>query len=788
MNGLQFRTVLTSVRPARVAALINQLDQDWQSCSLRTIEYFSTIWGGAHNIIVPTDGQEIPGAFWDILEAYDADYFSFYYKTGLDEKNDHPERYEKCLNDTVQNYIQENGAEDVEEARQQIDRLLSERPFIDAVPDQLQQQIKRRLAPFHVGEHVIEGGLGLNARAGYPLAALAKFLHNTDHSNQLAMHKPAYAGLFRLWLASITGLAGSAYNDIVSLNRIVPFDYEESSQDQIEYVVRNGQVARDQREWVTPFELANINLGLYRSKYASSLVGPIIVVVGNTIFDYCLYYCLSRMIRFVTWMPLEWLRLDENIYKQYIYSLEYLKLDMQTFPKMIFVSHSLGQADLEGEASKIIKLCSHISEDEVEIRQSIKSLLKHPLRLYELDNADRASSVMTRDGTFIDMFNTPKPKHFKKVEPYEHRWITEVNVLGHQLPRHPELGHWVTRHSIITSDTARVSKYGIAYLCPSSAYFGGDIDTSLIKPTIYVPTADKVFDYIFMKEGYRAALSDKGIYAQRTLNKFGTLEVLGTVLRDEHYRSLLLKYLEKNRPEKGVHDEGCYLSDRRRYLNFPTANKLIGDERKSQRIIETLVQLGVLYRGYVFKCRICKDAAWFGLGETSQLFTCKRCATQQYISTDSYWYESFQPGLFYKLDEIIYQYLTHNGYVATLCLDYLRRKQEASFLFTFDVELVSSESGIGEEKQELDVLCIQDGNIFLGEAKIENRLGKNGASEVTEIRKYYNLVRKIGARGVIFATFSDAWAPQTLANIENTVTDKSIEVILLNREELLLVD
>jgi hypothetical protein len=123
--------------------------------------------------------------------------------------------------------------------------------------------------------------------------------------------------------------------------------------------------------------------------------------------------------------------------------------------------------------------------------------------------------------------------------------------------------------------------------------------------------------------------------------------------------------------------------------------------------------------------------------------------------------------------------------VATLALDQLRMRCENSFLFTPDLDVIKPRSNSKEEKKELDILCIRDGIITLGEAKKENRLGVGGRKEVHEIRKYFYLAKEIGARALVFATFSDAWSPETIKNVNEIVTDKAIEVITLTRQELL---
>jgi hypothetical protein len=92
--------------------------------------------------------------------------------------------------------------------------------------------------------------------------------------------------------------------------------------------------------------------------------------------------------------------------------------------------------------------------------------------------------------------------------------------------------------------------------------------------------------------------------------------------------------------------------------------------------------------------------------------------------------------------------------VATLALDQLRMRCENSFLFTPDLELIRPRSNSKEEKKELDILCVRDGIITLGEAKKENRLGVGGGNEVREIHKYFYLAKEIGARALVFVSLA----------------------------------
>jgi hypothetical protein len=334
---------------------------------------------------------------------------------------------------------------------------------------------------------------------------------------------------------------------------------------------------------------------------------------------------------------------------------------------------------------------------------------------------------------------------------------------------------------MLTTNGARVSKSGLAYFCPNAGYAGGDIDTTLVRPTIFIPDVSQMFEHLFEIEGYNATPSDKGLFARDTVEKFGSLTIVATLLRPTPMREMLLKFLDHIKPAQGVRDEGAVLNDRRRYLNLPAISKFLGSDATAQKTIEVLLSAHVVHRGFIFKCQSCRNADWFSLDEVSQNFKCKRCGRIQGISAANYWYGDFEPGWFYKLDEIVYQFLRHNGYVALLALDYLKQKADESFLYTPDMGL--TKHGATKPSMEMDILCVADGVMMIGEAKKEDRLGSNKRQEVETVRAYNRVAEQVGAEALVFATFADKWSLNTEKYIrENT---SSPNTILLTRMELL---
>src|SRR5947209_5131030 len=180
---MEFKTVFTSVRPARVAVFIDSSDPDWQHSALRIIEFLSTLWGGKHSLIIPTDGTVIAPEFWAILESFDPDYFFYYEKSIADLKLAKPDQYEALLQREVAKWQAQYGsedptAEDIAGRRQSIDEALVKAAVsrFGISPD-LREEIHRRLVPFDRHGSGI-GAIRAETSAFWPLTGIAGLVPN----------------------------------------------------------------------------------------------------------------------------------------------------------------------------------------------------------------------------------------------------------------------------------------------------------------------------------------------------------------------------------------------------------------------------------------------------------------------------------------------------------------------------------------------------------------------------------------------------------------------------------
>ena len=795
-----FKTVHASVRPQRVAVLVDKSDQDWQDTCLRVIEFFSQLWGGAYNLIVPTDGKTIDERFWTILEAFDPDNLYVYRKSGEDLRLNRPDQFQKLLDAHVSSWLTQYGGDGQEHAKSEIEKSLRGAWASDfAIKSELQGEIKIRLSPFYFQESIVQAGaVGARSEVSFPLTSLAKIIRNTEHSDRFARVDAPADLMPRLWYSAACGLLrDKAVEEFEAVGMTQDrFDFEEDELGQLIEFVITGQI---QGPWalqpnkrifvdlngIAPFQLSMLQLGLYRSVKYTDWAEPMVLVAGTTVDDFCLYYCLSRLRERVAWIlpsitqkalgssPAAAARHEVSFISQ----LHHQKFSQQSQGGLAYTSYSLADGELD---TIIAWLGSPLGPlQSISKAKDVRHLVRMPLVAVERDNFQRDIPIQLSDDSTISPFSTPKPKHFHTIHPYEHRYITQLSVAGEAPPRHFHLGNWIVIDQRLTTQQARVGKDGPAYFCPNVAYFGGDIDTVLVKPNLRLPPLHKIVVELARTQGYECRPSDKGIYADEAIAKWGGLDKISGFLRDESRRSLLERFIDKSRSEAG---KGVYLTDdRRRYLDFPAVKNQVG--REAVDLIDELVSKQILYRGFIFVCSYCRNSTWFSVGEITQEFTCKRCGRRQ-VYTKAHWKMPDEPAWFYKLDELVYQGYRQGMAVPLLALDHLRSNTSENFSFTTDREFWKVNAA--KPEAEVDFFCVTDGVLTIGEAKKENRLGKSPSEENAEISKYKRMAVGLAARRLVFATLAEAWNTTTVERVTSAFGDmRFVRVCFLTSQDLL---
>lgn len=818
-EALEFRTVFAGVRPARLAVLIYRNDPYWQETCRRVLECLSSIWGGKNSLLIPTDGKRIEPMFWELLEAFDPDYICQYQPTMLDLKLADPEQYDALLQGQLKNLYPNQSPsgdqrEEVEEA------LFNAQIWPVEISLELQKELKIRLAPFFFEENVIHAAsFSTRTAPSYPLTSVSTILPFCDHPGRLSIVGTNSDRVPPLWIESVVGATYEGQLKLLQTLGIhaerVVFD-DSQLHDLFDIVLRRGidpfrNVLRTQMKGesssspidyirTSPFEFSMLALSQYSQTAERRWEAPAVVVLGKTIDDFTLYFDLSRIRPNVYWLLPDWISTYKAaserakaggaaIASSEQHALRFgigvlAEVRAGNIKNIDFVTVSHGAENLE-EAISVLDTASYGGIGPSfrtlgRIPKNITDFLSHPRVVYNTDNFAIPTTQQVQGGRAVGFFPTPKPKGFTRIVPYDHRWITEVRVDGITYPRHPALGTWMVQHRLIGTQEVRSGAFGLCYVCPSTAYFGGDVDTILVRPEIHIPDAAAVFQCVAGSSGWSTKLSDKGFLSHDTVQKMGGVELTASLFRTPKRWAVLEEYLRDRNDESAG---GIYLaSDRRRYLDLATIVGIMGDAQLAAALVDSLVGQRLLHRGTILKCEYCRTADWFSLGDLGGEFRCKRCRRKQTLLS-KHSLKNDEPTWYYQLDEIAYLGLRNDMHVPILALDYLRRKSSA---FSYVDELEIWKPGLSKPFIEIDLCCICDGILTIGEAKTTERIEGGGKRERRSLQKYREAALGLAARQFVLAT-TKAWANETIANASQAFIDTGVEVRCLAGEQLLVV-
>lgn len=819
IKNIEYKNIGTSVRTPKVVTFISNKDLYWRHTISRIIEWYSKMWGGAYNLIIPTDGKTIDEKYWKLLERYSPDYlFSYYYVfAGLSLAD--PKKYERGIknrHDQLKKGFSDMSEESIVEHINQEAQASIHHKF--EFSKELEQELMQRLSPFYFQEHVVKEKVTWNSKVSFPLTAIEKIIPNTEVRNifSVDLSKKYNDMNLKLLVYSVSGFATNEYlKELEKLDITIdhmPDNYPLKSI--LDDVIKGGVDLRSQKlekelsetlktkkkaEWIpeydylsqSPFSLSLLKLGKYHKiTEHKDWEEPVVLVIGDTVEDFCYYYSLSKAHGDFYWIPRSFLNRFERALakkektKKYLTELEAIPYAIINIlygkigygyddKKILLASMSLGDKEL----TRLKNLLSKASINP-DIAKSIEivsnqDLTKCILSVIEQDNYTNQQTQAFIDGQSVGRIETPKPKNFKYIDPREHRWITELTIDGYKLPQLHFLGHQVI--SLSDAHDVRVSGEGISYLCPSLGYFGGEIDSILVKPKMRLVDPITIFRDYYQEAGYKKiAISDKGQLTKRAIDKFGSLEEIGYFILPEQNRKLIEKFLNAPQIEDKETGEEIVFVNQRNYLNFKAIEITLGSEKAARQLVDELTIKNILHRGFIFHCEACLKSDWYSITEVTKTFTCSRCSHNQ-IYERSHWKSPNEPSWYYKLDEVIREGFKQNMSVPIMTLFQLKKKSKESFLFSHEISLWKIDPSNGKPDLEIDLNCIVDGKIVIGESKVDT-------VTLSEINKYSSFIKTLKKHPdrVVFSTFNDSWSEKVKEGIDKI--DKS--EIIFNRDLL----
>jgi len=793
------KMIYSRLRPVRIAIFVDENDHLWRETCLRIIEWNSQSWGGFYNIIIPTNGQRILDQFWFILEKYDPDYMYTYGEPLLNRMRagSHiPQELRTRLNPfsslprTPQDLIQY--------PIHAFDRPPpSSADLIDILPGADQRRIMD--IDLTIGDKDLK--LSIYSLSG----KLDAFKHNLKET--LKECKGGELLARRIDIQQLSQLSQSIYRRVFhkkDLYQILHLIWKMRS---FTWFTERPKLDKEAFNYL-PFSVSMINLDTTHSskEAAQRAKQPPVLVLGNSIQDFCLYYSLSRMRPDVFWLPERTIKKARSksdkhpaarkLSKYYIeFLLEELGDRLQrlrsSVQKVLVTSLSRSHQSLTenikvlGQPRVVIQEGQKV--DLMRVCLDIRQLLSTVDRVYETGNWENSYLHEFRNGEDTKLLETPIPKSFSPISPHHH-WVTEVEIEECQLPAKRALARSIFDYQSLSfplNQQVRISNEGICYWCPKMGlipWYYKISPMSVLRPRLRIPSELEVFEDIFDEAGYRAKYSDCGDYIRESLGRFGSLDEAARFFLDCRFQEVFRKFIDHSENKPCVHDDGVFLDKTLpRLLDWKAIEKIIADRDKSARFIDELVAKAVLERGFLFQCEYCRNSAWYGVSEIKESFVCGRCKRRQ-TWRRRHWKEPVEgPHLYYRLDQIVFQALQEGMIPLILCLCTLK-KDTKSFQFVPGIEL---RKRTDQEKPdlEIDICSVTDGKLVLGEVTAQDRLHSDRQKEKQKIEERLKLSRRIRPIRFVFATYAEKWNRTTEQTIKDKFGKLGIRAELWNKKD-----
>jgi hypothetical protein len=773
-----YRRIDFLVRPHKVCILIDKRVPHWKHLYRRVLEVSTTIWGGKSILIIPTDGNTIDEHNWKFLEDFSPDKLGIYTETVADMKIFDRDMYEKWADRYRQELAEHMAAQEIEKWLTENETAVNLYNF--DLSDELKAELFERLQPSEdSAPHVIGQNFRYEDDESWPLTFATRILglanekprrvykpvgHADDDLDIIEsmmagrLSRPAIDALEINGIDLVTLPAKMTVGNVIAdsirrdrLNRLTSDSDEYPPDDYINQLPNSISMLCLQRA--------------YRIAPGRESREGILVIIGDSVDDVCLAHNLGVLQENVYWLSSKLLEdaydefarfvkqsennddaepLDERISSVLSIVRAYasrLGLGMNSDKKFEVISTSMGNSALKRRVKMMESLSGFASSFSRVRYPKVSSLdTRYGPVVMEAGNYTSQQAMVFVNRESVHVVETPKPINFKTVN-IDLRWITSFTIEKYTAPRQPFTAEQTFIERAGASEN-RIDKEQITYMSPGISWFNHvPVDANIRTPKVRLVGAFETFEKIFAEHGYKSAISDKGMYMKHTIEKFGTLEVTAQWLKKPGVRRLLDRYTQKEQnPENRVQRNYLKFSNAS-YLDYNQIKLACGRNTNAAELIDEWTIRGVLKRGIILQCQRCSCVAWYEVGTFDNEFKCQRCGNKAVIAKDN-WKMPEEPKWYYSLDGAVYEFYAMNGDVPLLTLDHLRAKSN-HFDYVTELKLTKN----GKAKFEIDIVCLVDGNIIIGESKSENLM----PAHLDQLKKIEEMLRPKPVK-IIFST------------------------------------
>ena len=746
------------------------------------MENYSRIWGGAGNILIPCneDGR-FSHVFGRILRVFDPDLVATYWMSGTDVKLADRSTFDRRFKERQEQLMNQGMT-----AKDALRFTTEEAEATDGwEPNRaVTESIIRCCAPFLCGSNLLfHAHFSADSNVSWGLTDAA-LIERAGDNLYWQVDVSTLDDLTRLMVASRVGGIAPAFGEALShAHRIHACSLPEDDLPKLWrscWLRSRIQPKNASPCWswdYTPLGRTTTGCGEFIDRHAFfQRRRPFYLVLGDAPEDYCLWLALDRLTDSAIWVPSSFVADSTD--------------DSTGFQKALRAFLQRGVADPGTQVTSIVTSV-HAGEDR--LRCAVDWLKRHVVSARQLDAKvvppdqldltvrfrflEKEAVDVLSNGAFLgDLIafplNTPIPRAIRTNPEGALHWVVDVAVDGGTPPPRGMLASALRASDTGNEPTLRCSSAGITYSAQSPIQIGAGLQHNIIRPVFRVPNAHTVFTRLLNSAGCDAELSDKGRYTRAALTLWGGLDALHSDLSDKRRLKILLSFLQGIESNSA---RGLFLKDaQRRYLSFVDLVLESGiSATECRELLDVYLERGILARGIILKCSVCKLTSWHALETVSRSFTCGRCRGEC-VLTRQVWIGQHEPRWYYELVEVVYQALRYDMLYPIATLHALRRETRT---FQFVPELAVSKNGA--QVAEVDICAILDSEILVGEAKKGGALGNSAKEEKRTCSKLRRVAHAVTADSLVFATGANEWRAATKKHMLSALAGSGLRLWFL---------
>lgn len=736
--------------------LLDSSVEQWPQMALHVIEWLSTVWGGWHSLLIPTDGNTVDAPFWWHLERFDPDFLYRYQRAYRDLERQSPSEFSQCVEHKLKGLSPTFDSSILEDIRVQVIDGLRNSPWgnFDLSKD-LIKEIQSRLAPFAFSNtNVADSSFTID----WPLTSVYNLSYFLD--NQFHVIEPQVDGdlLEQLCVFAYTGkLPPTAVSSSWPVNRT---SFANRNLSFVQFSPFHGNVDR-QLVSQCPGTLSLLGCEIYYR--GPSKLDPSVVVLGDELSDFCFFYnCLRTVGSNCFWIPNAFLQDSDSMVQIGTILLSQISTVKNATDNFICTSMSRTMDEVRG----LLPTPRTVNASTMAQKNSPTVMSPHELRglsisrkvVFEKHSVAKDEVIAFKGRLPIAPIPSPLSTFAVGNPSGSHHWIAEIEIENYHPYRISELAINTLNANGYNDSVVRITADSLAYLCPNILTRGGSIELESLRPRLRLLDDSEILQIAFAHFGYSLKLSDKGTFHSVAAKRFGGYDELARLLKDPQVRNLLLLYLyDMPKSKRNTRQEGCYLTSVQRWffdIESFQAKLQVSDSLRS--LVDALVFKDVLLRGAIFKCLACRNSSWYPNEQIGQSFVCARCHTKQKISCDN-WKEPEEPNVYYALDELMFQVLKNGVYVSSLALESLRSKANRACHLLPETEI--SGTGCCSAPVEVDFIACADGRLVIGEAKQKTEIDEH------QLKSLIAICARLPNCSLILATVANEWPEKIQAKV-----------------------